>query len=288
MKRLLLTVSFVALALVATGCGSTDQSVDPPPNALATVAGEPVTVEQVRALIPESPLPAVLVAGGYSGPWPEALERAIRDELLGREAAARGISGSTRAEQIATLITHEQSSAAGLTAESIADGEARTWYQEHRRLFGNVAQADVHWAEFSDSTEAKMALERAADTDQPTFQRLVREGGATSSGTATIDDHGEGADPMISRAAFAVGAAGGVGLSADPENNRWWVVRVERISFKQMNWDEALAFKVKSAMATYRQEEHLRRLAQSLRKKWPVQVYETRLADIVATEEPPK
>ncbi|MFI6821591.1 hypothetical protein ACIBJE_11650 [Micromonospora sp. NPDC050187] len=288
MKRLLLTVSFVTLTLVATGCGSTDQSVDPSPNVLATVAGEPVTVEQVRALIPDSPLPAVLVAGGYSGPWPEALELAVRDELLGREAARRGIDGSTRAEQIATLITQEQNNAAGLTAESIADGEARAWYQEHRRLFGNVAQADVAWGEFSDPAKARMALARAADTNQPTFQSLVREGGATDSGTATVDDHGEGADPMVSRAAFAVGAAGGVGLSADPENNRWWVVRVERISFKQMDWDAALAYKVKSAMATYRREEHLRRLAHSLRKNWPVRVYETRLADIVATEEPPK
>ncbi|SCL37368.1 PPIC-type PPIASE domain-containing protein [Micromonospora pallida] len=288
MKRLLLTVSFVALALLASGCGSTDQSVDPPPNVLATVADEPVTVEQVQALIPDSPLPAVLVAGGYSGPWPEALELAIRDELLGREAARRGISGSTRAQQIATLITQEQRDAAGLTAESIADEEAQAWYQEHRRVFGNVAQADVAWGEFSDAAQAKMALEQAIDTDQPTFQRMVREGGAKVSDTATIDDHGEGADPMISRAAFAVGAAGGVGLSADPANNRWWVVRVERISFKQLNWDATLAYKVKSAMATYRQEEHLRRLAQSLRKKWPVHVYETRLADIAATEEPPK
>ncbi|MEU4569045.1 peptidylprolyl isomerase [Micromonospora sp. NPDC023956] len=288
MKRLLLTVSFVALALVTTGCGSTDRSVDPPPNALATVAGQPVTVEQVRALIPENPLPAVLVAGGYSGPWPEALERAIRDELLGREAARRRIGGSTRAAQIATLITQEQRSAPDLAVESITDGEARAWYEEHRRLFGNVAQADVAWAEFADSAQANLALERAAGTDQSTFQRLAREGGATGSGTATLDDHGEGADPMIARAAFAVAAAGGVGLSADPKNKRWWVVRVERISFKQLTWDAALAYKVRSAMATYRQEEHLRRLAHSLRKTWPVHVYEARLADVVATEEPPR
>jgi len=288
MKPLLLTVSFITLALVASGCGPTDQSVDPPPNVLATVAGEPITVEQVRALIPDRPLPAVLVAGGYSGPWREALDLAIRDELLGREAARRGISGSTRAEQIATLIAQEQRGAAGLTAESIADGEAHAWYQEHRGIFGNVAQADVAWAEFSDSAKANIALERAADIDQPTFQRLVREGGATDSGTATVDEHGEGADPMIARAAFAVGAAGGVGLSADPAKNRWWVVRVERISFKQLNWDAALAYKVKSAMVSYRQEEHLRRLAHSLRKKWPVHVYEARLADIVTIEESPK
>lgn len=288
MKPLLLAASVLAVALATSGCGSPERSVDPPPDVLATVAGEPVTVEQVRALIPDSPLPAVLVAGGYSGPWPEALDLAVRDELLGREAARRGITGSTRAHQIATLVDQERRGAAGLTAERITDDEARTWYQEHRRLFGNVARADVAWAEFTDSAPAGTALERAAGTDQPTFQRLAREGGATASGTATIDDHGEGADPMVARAAFAVGAAGGVGLSADPKNRRWWVVRVERIAFKQLDWDAALAYKVKSAMVSYRQEEHLRRLADSLRKRWPVRVYEARLADVVATENPSK
>ncbi|GLY21738.1 peptidylprolyl isomerase [Micromonospora sp. NBRC 101691] len=287
MKPFLLAVSFLTVALVAVGCGSTDQSVDPPPDVLATVAGEPVTVEQVRALIPDSPLPAVLVAGGYSGPWPQALDLAIRDELLGREAARRGITGPTRAHQIATLVTQERRDAADLTAEDITDDEARTWYQEHRRLFGNVARAEVAWAEFADSTPATTALERAAGTDASTFQQLVKEGGATASGTATIDDHGEGADPMIARAAFAVGTAGGVGLSTDPKNKRWWVVRVERISFQQTNWDAALAYKVKSAMASYRQEEHLSQLARSLRKKWQVHVYETRLADVARKEEPP-
>ncbi|HEY0696973.1 MAG TPA: hypothetical protein VGD43_04110 [Micromonospora sp.] len=288
MKAPLLRAWFVTLALVASGCGSTHQPVEPPPNVLATVAGETITVEQVRALIPDSPLPEVLVAGGYSGPWRKALDLAVRDELLGREAARRGISGSTRAEQIATLITQEQRGAAGLTVEGISDAEAHTWYQEHRRLFGNVAQADVFWAEFSDSDRAHVTLERAADMDQATFGELVRQTGATGSGAATVDDHGEGADPMISRAAFAVGTAGGVGLSADPENHRWWVVRVERISFKQMSWDAALVYKVKSAMAAYRQEEHLGRLAHSLQKKWPVHVYETRLAAVVKTEESPK
>jgi hypothetical protein len=278
-------LSFVMLALSASGCGSTDQPVDPPPNTLAVVADEPITVEHVRALIPDDPLPAVLVAGGYSGPWREALKLAIRDELLGREAARRGITGSTRAQQIAALITQEQRSTAGLTVEGIAEGEARAWYQERRGLFGNVARAEVAWAQFADSARAQKVMDRVAAADQPMFDKLVREDGATESGTATIDDHGEGADPMISRAAFATATAGGVGLSADPENNRWWVVRVERISFKPVTWDEALAYRVRSAMAAYRQDEHLRRLADSLQKKWPVRVYETRLADVIRTEE---
>ncbi len=63
------------------------------------------------------------------------------------------------------------------------------------------------------------------------------------------------------------------------------MVRVERISFKPVTWDEALAYRVRSAMAAYRQDEHLRRLADSLQKKWPVRVYETRLADVIRTEE---
>jgi len=285
MKLLLAAVSFVMLALSASGCGSTDKSVDPPPNALAVVADEPITVEQVRKLIPDDPLPPVLVVGGYSGPWREALGLAIRNELLGREAARRGIDASTRAQQIATLITHEQRGTAGLTVESVTDGEARSWYRERRSLFGNVEEIQVAWAEFADDAEARKVMKRVAGVDQPTFQRLVREDNASKSGTAILNDHGEGADPMIARAAFAIGTAGGVGLSADPQNKRWWVVRVERISFKQVNWDEALAYRVKSALAAYRQDEHLRRLADSLRKKWPVHVYETRLAGVIATEE---
>jgi hypothetical protein len=148
-----------------------------------------------------------------------------------------------------------------------------------------VEKIQVAWAEFADDAEARKVMKRVAGVDQPTFQRLVREDNASKSGTAILNDHGEGADPMIARAAFAIGTAGGVGLSADPQNKRWWVVRVERISFKQVNWDEALAYRVKSALAAYRQDEHLRRLADSLRKKWPVHVYETRLAGVIATEE---
>jgi len=285
MKRHLLTVSFVLLALSASSCGSTEKSVDPPPNALAMVADEPITVEQVRALISDDPLPPVLVAGGYPGPWREALDRAVRDQLLGLEAARRGINAPTRAQQIATLITNEQRDIAGLDADSISDEEAKTWYQENRNIFGNVAEAKVAWAEFADDSQARKVLAQAAGADQPTFQQLVQADKPKKLGTATIDDEAEGADPMIARAAFAVGAAGKVGLSSDPQQKRWWVVRVDRISFKEIPWDAALAYRVKSALAAYRQDEHLDKLADSLRKKWTVRVYEDRLADVIKTEE---
>ncbi|MCA2212052.1 peptidyl-prolyl cis-trans isomerase [Jidongwangia harbinensis] len=285
MRPFLIAASLVGLALPASGCGSTGTSVDPPPNALATVADTPITVDQVRALIPDDPLPPVMVAGGYSGPWREALDLAIRDELLAHEAARRGIGATTRAQQIATLITREQRETTGLTVDGITEGEARAWYAERRGLFGNVEKADVAWAEFTDGAHARKVMDQAAGTDQPTFQRLLRAGGAPKSGTATVDDHGKGADPMIARATYAIGEVGGVGLSADPQNGRWWVVRVERIAFQQVTWDEALAYRVKSALAAYRQDEHLRRLADSLRKKWPVQVYEDRLAGVITTEE---
>lgn len=285
MKRHFLIVSFVMLLLATSSCGSTEELVDPPPNALAMVADEPITVEQVRALIPHDSLPPVLVAGGYSGPWREALDLAIRNELLAREAARRGIDAATRAQQIATLIAHEQRDTAGLTAESITEEEAKAWYQERRNLFGNVSEAEVAWAEFANDSQARKVLERVAGADQPTFQKLVLADGPRKTGTATIDHDAEGADPMIARAAFAVGAAGKVGLSADPEKKRWWVVRVDRISFEQVKWDETLAYRVKSAMAAYRQDEHLRELAESLRKTWVVQLYETRLADVIKTEE---
>jgi len=247
LRPFLLAVSLVVLAVSASGCGSTGKPVDPPPNALATVADAPITVDQVRALIPDDPLPPVLVAGGYSGPWREALELAIRDELLAREAARRGIDASTRAQQIASLITEEQRETAGLTVDGIAEADARTWYSERRSLFGNVETVEVAWAEFADGAHAKKVMDRVAGTDQPAFRRLVRAGGAPKSGTATVDDHGKGADPMVARAAYAIGTAGGVGLSADPPNKRWWVVRVERITFQQVTWDDALAYRVKSA-----------------------------------------
>jgi hypothetical protein len=249
------------------------------------VADVPITVDQVRTLIPDDPLPPVLVVGGYAGPWREALGLAIRDELLGHEAARRGINASSRAQQIATLITQEQRETAGLTVDSITDGEARAWYSERRGLFGNLEKVEVAWAEFADGAQARKVMDQVGGADQPAFQRLVRAGGAPKSGTATVDDHGKGADPMIARAAYAVGKTGGVGLSADPENKRWWVVRVERIAFQEVKWDEPLAYRVKSALAAYRQDEHLRRLADSLRKKWPVHVYENRLTGVITTEE---
>jgi hypothetical protein len=48
--------------------------------------------------------------------------------------------------------------------------------------------------------------------------------------------------------------------------------------------DAALAYRVKSALAAYRQDEHLDKLADSLRKKCTVRVYEARLADVIKTE----
>ncbi|WP_175543693.1 peptidyl-prolyl cis-trans isomerase [Micromonospora pattaloongensis] len=238
----------------------------------------------MRALMVDRPLPAVLIPGRYAGPWTEALERAIRDELLVREAARRGIDAPTRAQQIAELIRREQRDGHGLTADDITDGEARAWYEQNRALFGKVEQADVAWAEFTNGPQARKLLESVTGTDQTTFLRLVREADAAHNGTATIDHKAEGADPMIARAAFAVGTAGGVGLAPDPANNRWWLVRVERISFERVTWDAEVTYQVKSALAAHRQEEHLRRLTDSLRKQWPVDVNETRIADMVKRE----
>ncbi|WP_028193401.1 hypothetical protein [Salinispora pacifica] len=59
----------------------------PRPDVLATVSGARITIDQVRALMIERPLPAVLIPDQYAGPWEEALDRAIRDELFTRDAA---------------------------------------------------------------------------------------------------------------------------------------------------------------------------------------------------------
>jgi len=165
------------------------------------------------------------------------------------------------------------------------DGEARAWYRENRVLFDTVARAEVTWARITDETSAKALLERAARKDQDEFERLVTEAAdVLDSGTAVIDAHGDGADPMVARAAFAVGETGGVGLAPDPGAERWWLVRVVDISFENSTWDTEFADRVKLAFATHREQEHLGRLAESLRERWPVRVNENRLAEVSRTE----
>lgn len=46
-----------------------------------------------------------------------------------------------------------------------------------------------------------------------------------------------------------------------------------------------VTYRVKSAVAAHRQEERLRQLTDSLRKRWPVDVNEARVADIIEAEE---
>lgn len=237
---------------------------------LATVADQPIGVDDVVVYIPADPLPDVIVPGLHDGPWREAVDREVRDQLLDLEAQRREIVASTRSERISLLITQEEEGRRGFTSDSITEDEARRWFADHRHLFGRVSNAKVDWAEFDGYLAAREALEQSGASSSNDFLAVARESGAKSTGNAVIDRHGDGADPMIVRAAFAVGQAGGFALSEDPQNVRWWLVRVNQIQFDEWAWNPTLSHKVKTAMTVERREEHLDVLVESLQKKWPV------------------
>lgn len=278
-RRLILIVCALALwALV--GCVDPERADQP--GTLATVAGAPITVERVRALMTfRDGDPPVWVAGAVNpDPAQAALDRAIRDELLALESQRRGLDGGTRAAQIEALIDEERNTTAGLDADAISDAEAQAWYQDNRAIFDEPHEADVAWAELADGDTAHGLLNRADGTDQATFLKLVDENGAADSGTATIDHDGTGAVDMVARAAFAAAAPAGVGLAEDKAERRWWLVRVERITFEPSTWDAALAYRVKSALAWEREQDHLTELVDALRGRWPVRVHSDWLTEL--------
>ncbi|HWO63340.1 MAG TPA: hypothetical protein VNO31_25235 [Umezawaea sp.] len=272
---------------LTAGCGSSDGATADP-DTVAVVSDEPITVDEVRALVRDDPLPPVRIAGRrYADPWREALDRAIRDELLAREAARRGITAPTRAEQVAALVEQEERVTDDLVVETIDDQEVRAWFAEHLAEVGAVERADVVWAQLTDGRLARELLGRLEGSDPETFLRVVRENGVTASGAATVHADGEeGADPMVIRAAFATAVTGGVGLAEDPQNGRWWLARVGAISFEPVNWDPETTFTIKSTMADHREQEHLSRLADGLRERWPVRLFEDRIAEMVDRKAP--
>lgn len=279
-KTVLLVASVVLAAFSLAACGGSTQAA-PGPDTVATVSGKPISLGEVRALLVDKPLPPVRIAGRKNvTPLRAATDRAIRDELLAREAAHRGIEGRTRAEQIAKLVDQEKQKNDNLTVASIEDHEARSWYQARISEIGRVAEAEVTWAKITSGEVADGLLGRVANSDPETFLRLVREAGAADSGTATIHGDGEhSVDSMVVRAAFSTAFTGGVGLAEEPRTKTWWLVRVGGIVFEEVKWDTTKTHQVKSTMATRLENEHLQRLADSLQQRWPVEVYEGRLAE---------
>ena len=255
------------------------------PEVVATVADSAITVEQVRALLPAvDGGPLVRIAGvPAASPARDALDGAVRDELLAREATRRGLDGS-RADRIAALVRQE-AARAGTTPDKITESDARAWHAAHREVFDTVHHADVAWAEISVERVALDLLDRAAGLDEPAFLRLVRGSlGVVRSGAHRVDDEGGGVPGLVTRAAFAVRAAGGVGLAEESGTlaeqagtRRWWLVRVDAVEFERTPWSTAVSNRVRAAMAWQHQQDQLDRLARSLRQEWPVRVYEERL-----------
>lgn len=215
-------------------------------------------------------------------PLRTALDRAIRDELLVREAARRGIAGDARASQLAALIAQERRATPGMVPEEISDQDAQSWFDGNRALFEDVAAAHVDWAEVDDAGRAQQLFDRSDNGDRATFSAVTRNDPAViDSGTASIDHNGAGADEMVARVAFAVRRARGVGLGQNGDDGHWWLVRVAQISFEALTWDATLSARVRTSMAWQREQDHFRALTDELRHRWPVHVYESRLAGLV-------
>lgn len=284
-------VLLTAAALGAAGCGAPAGQTGPVerrPEVVATVADTAITADQVRALLPAADDGPLVRVAGHAAPDParQALDRAVRDELLAREATRRGLTGE-RTDRIAALVRQESAGRPGASAGAITDVAARAWHAAHRAVFDPVKEADVAWAEITDEAVALDLLGRAAGVDERRFLQLVRSwtgAGVDRAGADRIDHDGRGAAGLVTRAAYAVRTAGGVGLAEEsgslaekPGTRRWWLVRVERIEFEAVRWSPPLAQRVRAAMAWQHQQDHLDKLARSLRQAWPVRVYEDRL-----------
>lgn len=264
-------VPVAVVALLLTGC-----TTQADPAVLATVGDTEIRVEYVQTLMPPEGSQPVRVAG-ESHPVRTALDLAVRDELLGREAERRGLAGDTRAEQLSALLMAERAAVPGLQPGSISDGEARAWYGSHRALFDELDTARVSWAEFGDEESAREAFRRgAADRALPGFpvsSLVTPQTALRSSGVASIH-HDDGAEEMVLRITNAVRHSGGLGLDQEPETGSWFLVGVEELSLEPTRWDPTLADRVRAAMAWEREQDHLATMADDLRERWSVRVFD--------------
>jgi len=250
---------------------------------VATVGTAQVTAAEVRARLPAEDTGPPVVRPGVAAPdaWREALRRAIRDELLSLEAAARDPGAdwapdpAGRAARIRVVVDQERRDTPGLRPSEITDAEARAWLTRNHRLFDEIEGAHATWAALVDAGRARAMLDAAVGLDQAGFLALADEYGA-GTGSATLDDSGGGADANVARVAFAVRAAGSVGMVTDED--RSWIVRVDGIEVSTPPWNDGLAGRVRAAMAWEREQAHLDSLASRLESRWPVVVDEQRFA----------
>jgi len=250
---------------------------------VATVGDSEVTVAEVKArlLVEETGPPVVRPGVALPDTWRDALRLAIRDELLSLEAARRtptvgwAPEPGGRAARIRAVTDQERARSPELQPSSITDDEAQSWLASNPNRFDAVHSADVAWALFTDDDRARAMLESAAGLDQAGFLTLAGTHRATT-GTATLDSRGNGADPLVARVAFAVRTAGLVGLTT--EDDRSWVVRVDNIELELPPWSDVLASRVRTAMIWEREQDHLDALAERLESRWPVSINEQRFA----------
>jgi hypothetical protein len=181
-----------------------------------------------------------------------------------------------RAARIRAVTDQERTQSPELQESNITDNEARSWLARNHHRFDEVHSAQVTWASFFDASDrARAMLDSAAGLDQAGFLTLAGTYGATT-GTATLDSAGKGADALVARVAFAVRTAGSVGLTAEDDHS--WVVRVDSIEFKSRPWDDVLASRVRTAITWDREQAHLDALAEQLESRWPVSIDEQRFA----------
>lgn len=278
----LIAVTVLGLAASASCTYPAGQSAA---DVVATVGTAQVTVAEVSARLPAEDTGPPVVRPGVAplDAWREALHRAIRDELLSLEAAARDPGASWapdpagRAARIQMVVDQERRDTPGLRPSEITDAEARAWLTRNHRLFDEIEGAHATWATLADAdrARARAMLDAAVGLDRAGFLALAGEYGA-STGSATLDDSGDGADANVARVAFAVRATGSVGMLT--AEDRSWIVRVDSVEVSTPPWNDGLAGRVRAAMAWEREQAHLDSLAARLESRWPVAVDEQRFA----------
>jgi hypothetical protein len=259
-----------------------------PTDVLATVDGDPVTLDELPTA-PLSEAAAVQVSNGLrQGAAPRrALDRVIRDELLLREAERRGFTGS-RSALLGALVADERQQHPQLVAETITDSEARNWYETTRATFEHLETAHIYWAEFASEAAAQEVFDAGISVNESDFARIVTQAEAADlvdHGTETVVLDDAEVNAMLLRIANAVREAGHVGMDQDRVLGNWWVVRVENVTLGTQPWDSELALKVKTALAWEREQQHLDEMAAGLRDDWPVDVNEDLVEQLIGNGE---
>lgn len=261
-------VAAAAAVVVLGGCGGLAA------DAIGQVGDVPITVDDVEALVPAEDL--VVTAGTTSDARArDAVELAVRDVLLAEEARRRGLTGESRSHVLDQLVVQERATQPSLQPASITDGEARTWYGERRHLFAPVARATAVYTRHTDADEALAAFEEA----DASARALAAEDGMVVLGDGTEPPE------VVERIVNAVRREGAVGMDVDPATGEFWLVRVDDITFEDLDWDEALATRVRTAMLWEREQEHLADLAARVADGTEVEIDEARVQAYVASLE---